>query len=93
MQTNGYDFSGQALNCRVQVQHVRDHMEAFYEHGSAVETFVLATAFDLLERGWQEQASCEQSQASLIEALLAVLGIPPRDVLKGNLRKRPTWPI
>lgn len=52
---------GAELLRRVQVAHLRDHMEAFYEHGSLADVVALCAAFELMERGWRERAICERS--------------------------------
>lgn len=68
-------------------------MEAFYEHGALADVVALCSAFDLRERGWREQADCAHSQATLLEAMLGVLGLPPRDLLRSGVQRGPRWPV
>ena len=88
-------FGGPGLELfrRVHVEHLRAHMEVFYEHGSTADVLALCAAFELLQRGWREPSSCERSQAALVEAFLATLGLSPRELLDRNLQRRPTWPV
>ncbi|MGA8025972.1 MAG: hypothetical protein WB992_02425 [Bryobacteraceae bacterium] len=78
---------------RVHVEHLRSHMEIFYEHGSTIDILALCSAFDLLDRGWQESANCSREQATLIEAFLAILGLSPQRLLESGVQLRPNWPI
>lgn len=88
-------FGGPGLELlrRVQVQHLRAYMDAFYEHGSAADICALCAAFELLERGWREKAHCDHSQAAVLEALLAALGFPARELLDSSIQRRPSWPV
>ena len=84
---------GLELLRRVHIERLRGHMEAFYEHGTVADVLAFCAAFDLRERGWREQAGCKCSQASLLEALLAVLGLPPRKLLQSRVQRAPRWPV
>ena len=88
-------FGGPGLELlrRLHVQHLRAHMEVFYEHGSDADLVALCAAFDLRERGWREAAQCKCGQATLLEAILGMLGLPPRELLKRDLQRRPKWPL
>lgn len=72
----------------MQVARLRIDMELLYEHGAPGDVNTLCAAFDLLNRGWREQASCERSQATLVEAL-AVLGLSPLRLVAENVQQRP----
>jgi hypothetical protein len=73
---------GAELFRRVRVAELRAHFEAFCEHGSIVDIFVLATAFDLIERVSPQPATCLRPEATLVESFLTVLGLSPEMLLR-----------
>jgi hypothetical protein len=83
---------GAELLRRIQVGHLRAHMDLFYEHGSLTDLSALCAAFELLERGWEEPAGCHRYQASFVEAFLGAFGFSAKDLLASKLQMRPDWP-
>ncbi len=72
-----HEGPGSELLRRIYVEHLRSHMEAFYEHGSLADVVALSQALEL-----SEQTSCTSRQAPVVEAFLEVLGIEPHKVLE-----------
>jgi hypothetical protein len=69
---------------RIYVQRLRDHMDAFYEHGTLVDVLLLSAAFDEAERSYRVEQM--RDQTCLVDSLLTVLGIWPQQISSLNQR-------
>lgn len=76
------------LRC-MYVERGRAHMAAFWEHGSLADLAALCAAFDLINHDWRRRDDGEFCRATLLEALLAVLGFQARDLLNSGLQRPP----
>lgn len=81
-----YGGPGLELIRRAYVDRCRDHMDAFWDHGSLADIVALCAAFDLIDRDRHQRCENESSRGALIEALLAVLGLPAHELLDRHLR-------
>jgi hypothetical protein len=57
---------------RVGIERLRSHMDAFYEHGSVADVFLLCAGFEEAER---TRRTYSPERADLVEALMSICAV------------------